>query len=211
VARPSDDRQSVLIRIRDLIAELTPLEGAQQAVASRVGISTQYLSDLKQGRRPMTELVARRFAHEFGVNHEWLLGRSERRKPTLITEGKWLPLLPHPVVGDPREARTWDGSGMEVGSQVVARIAGEVWPYVLRFGHSDTQGRLQRGDLILVSQSSSPKAEIHVIRFRNIHYLARRHAKGYFSRVANGAQLPAECPVVGYCVAVIWSSLAPTP
>jgi hypothetical protein len=157
----------------------------------------------------MTELVARRFAQEFGVNHGWLLGLSEQRNPTLITEGKWLPILPHPVAGDPRVAKTWDGSGVEVGSQVVARIAREAWPYVLRFGHSDCLGRLQNGDLILVSQSRCPEAEIHVVQFRHKHFLARRHAKGYFSRVANDVQLPAECPVVGYCVAVIWSSLAP--
>jgi transcriptional regulator with XRE-family HTH domain len=193
-----------------LIAEITALEDSQQSVASRVGISAQYLSDLKQGRRPMTELIARRFAHEFGVSHEWLLGRSEQKKPSLITEGKWLPILPHPVVGNPREARTWDGFGVEVGSHVVARIAREIWPYVLRFGHADSLGRLQRGDLILVSQSTCPKAEIHVVQFRHKHVLARRHARGYFTRVANATQLPAECPVVGYCVAVIWSSLAPT-
>jgi hypothetical protein len=97
---------------------------------------------------------------------------------------------------------------VEVSGHVVAAIARAKWPYVLKFGSTDTQGRLRRGDLVLVSQSVCREAEIQVVKSRIKLYLARRRPEGHWERVANGEHLPEDSSVAGYCVAIIWSALA---
>jgi transcriptional regulator with XRE-family HTH domain len=52
----------------------------QSQIAKRVGTPTQYLSDVKHERRPMSELFARRLGEEFKVNFLWLLGVEDSRR-----------------------------------------------------------------------------------------------------------------------------------
>jgi hypothetical protein len=120
--------------------------------------------------------------------------------------GVWLPVFSHPVEGEPRNVPNWDGSHVEVSSVAAAKLAQAVQPYVLRFGHSDRQGRLRRGDLILISQSPGVSAELKVVRFRRKCFLARQ-VNGKWIRAATGKALPGESVVVGHCVGVLWSAL----
>ncbi len=143
---------------------------------------------------------------------KWLLGRAEAKQPGLArtSGGMRLPLFQDPIAGDPLISPRWDGVGVEVGGQVVAAIGRAKWPYVLKLGSADTRGRLRRGDLVLVSQSVCPETEIHVVKSRIKLYLARRHRKGHWERVAISEHLAEDSSVAGYCVAIIWSALADT-
>lgn len=187
----------------------------QVKVASKAGLPAQYLSDIKQGRRPMTELVARRLGEEFDVNFQWLLGTSgtmENPKPhssaSPTGSNLWIPLFPHPIAGEPRAHPDWDGAGVEVAGAAAARLLRAKFPYVLQYGHDDIEGRLQQGDLILVSQAPVGDTEISVISYRKKSFLARRSDKGGWIRVANGKELSADCPIAGHCIGIIWSSLS---
>jgi transcriptional regulator with XRE-family HTH domain len=201
-------------RLADFLQTLAKKGVTQSQVSAKAGLPPQYLSDIKQGRRPMTELVARRLGEKFDVNFEWFLGTSdsmESPKPRSAampgTRTAWLPLFSHPIEGEPRAHPQWDGAGIEIAGAAAARLVLSQHPYVLRFGHDDVQGRLQQGDLILISQAPNEAAEFHVVRYRKKSFLARAEKDGGWSRVANGNELPADCPVTGHCVGIIWSSL----
>ena len=201
-------------RLNDLL-ELQTEQGFTQAqIAAKAGLPPQYISDIKKSRRPMTELVARRLGEEFNVNFQWLMGTSnsmENPKPQSagVTANTilWLPLFPHPIEGEPRSHPKWDGAGIEVAGVAAARLVLSKFPYVLRFGRDDVQGRIRQGDLILISQVSSEDAEIQVVRYRKKSFLARANKDGSLSRVADGNRLPGDCPVTGHCVGIVWSSL----
>jgi len=205
-------------RLNDLLELLAGQELTQIQIASRAGLPPQYISDIKKGRRPMTELVARRLGDEFDVDYQWLLGTSgsmERPKPrsaatsaaTSFCSSSWLPLFPNPIEGEPRAHPGWDGAGIEVAGAAAAKLVVSILPYVLRFGRADIEGRLRKGDLILISQVSNDDAEIHVVRYRKKCFLARANEEGGWSRVADGNKLPGDCPVTGHCVGVVWSPL----
>lgn len=201
-------------RLSDLLELLSEQGFTQTQIAARAGLPPQYLSDIKHGRRPMTELVARRLGDGFDVNYEWLLGiRPSMERPQSPSGGAaaggalWLPLFPHPIEGEPRVHPKWDGSGIEVAGLAVAKLVLCKHPYVLRFRHDDVQGRLRRGDLILVSQSVNEDAEIQVVRHRKKSTLARAAKNGTWSRVANGEILPSGSLVTGHCIGIVWSSL----
>jgi transcriptional regulator with XRE-family HTH domain len=199
-------------RLNELLEQLAQEGLTQQAAAARANLPPQYLSDMKRGHRTITELVARRLAEEFDLDHRWLLGiSSTRNRPPLVAPsggGFWLPVLSHPVEGDPREHPDWDGTGIELAGFAVAKLVRAVQPYVLRFGHNDIhQKRLKKKDLILISQGAPKKAEIAVVKSDKKAFLARRQDDGTWQRVANGATLPKTSVPIGYCVGVIWSSL----
>ncbi len=206
-------------RLSDLLELLSRQGLTQIQVASRANLPPQYVSDIKKGRRPMTELVARRLGEEFDVDFHWLLGTSgtmERPKPQSSAEmsaempagsRSWLPLFPNPIEGEPRAHPAWDGTGVEIAGAAAAKLVLSKHPYVLRFGRADIEGRLRSGDLVLVSQASNDDAEIHVVRYRKKCFLARANEEGGWSRVADGNELPGDCPVTGHCVGVVWSPL----
>ena len=203
------EKSAAELAVERLGAFLTLLadRGITQAqVASRAGIPTSYLSDVKLGRRPLTELLARRLAEEFDANFKWLLGtESSMARPKI---GTWVPIFGAPVEGEPRAHHRWDGTGLEIAGAAFAKLTGAVQPYVLRFDNNDTQGRIRRGDLILVSQAVNSDAEISVVRYRNKCFLARRNkSDGDWIRVATGEKLPAGCPIVGHCIGIVWAPL----
>ncbi len=183
----------------------------QQKVAVEAGIPHQYLSDIKGRRRPMTELVARRLGARFHTSHEWFMGLSDSVEPSLVGAPRtWLPLFTHPIYGEPRAHPKWDGIGVEVGSAASAKVVPAEMPYVLKYQRIDVETKFQRGDLLLISQAESEEAEISVIEHRKKHYLARPKGNGW-ERLANGDILPANAPVRGHAVAIIWSSLLRKP
>ena len=202
-------------RLGELLERLSQQGLMQQQVAAQAGLQSQYLSDIKHGRRPMTELVARRLSGQFDVNHEWLMGvstsmarpRVQANPPASASSAVWLPLFPHPIEGEPRANPTWDGTGLEVSGAAAAKLVLATQPYALRFGHNDDGGRLRKGDFILISQALSGDAEISVVEYRKKLFLARKKKNGDWERVANRNMLPADSPVKGHCVGVIWSSL----
>ena len=162
---------------------LEPLleQGLTQAqIAAKAGIPAQYFSDIKRGERPVTELIARRLGEEFNFDYRWLLGTRDTMEtaaqPSNATTGGntvWLPLFPFPIEGEPRQNANWMGAGVEVSGVAAGRIGLAKYPYVLQFGHNDVQGRLRKGDLILISQERKKDAQIHVVRYRNKLFLAQ--------------------------------------
>lgn len=204
-------------RLADFLEILTQRGLTQQQVGARAGLPAQYLSDMKHGRRPVTELAARRLGEEFDVNHEWLLGTGSTMEPVRTNAstspgnpgGTWLPLFPHPVEGEPRSLPEWDGTSLEVSGAAAAKVLLARWPYVLRFDRDDVRGRLRRGDLILVSQVPSDEAEISVVKYRGKLFLARPDPTGSWERAGNGDHLPETCAIAGHCLGIVWSSLLP--
>lgn len=201
-------------RFNDLLEALLEQGLTQAQIAAKAGIPPQYLSDIKRNKRPVTELIARRLGEEFDFNYRWLTGTSNSMEnsaqPSATTtagDTVWLPLFPFPIEDEPRQNSQWTGAGVEIAGAAAGKIGLARYPYVLQFGHGDVQGRLQQGDLVLISQATNTDAEIHVVRYRNKLFLARRNKDRSWTRVANGNKLPSNCPVMGHCVGIVWSSL----
>jgi transcriptional regulator with XRE-family HTH domain len=210
-------------RVVDLLELLARQGLTQQQVASRANLPGQYVSDMKHGRRPVSELAARRIGAEFDVNYKWLLGTSNSMESPesrsgysaassdASPTGSWLPLLSFPIEGEPRAHPAWDSTMVEIAGAAADKLVFARLPYALRFGHDDVQGRLRKNDLVLISQTPSADAEISVVRFKKKLFLARRRAETW-ERVAKGNKkesiLPRdECTEVGHCVGIIWGSL----
>jgi hypothetical protein len=202
-------------RLEKFLQDLASQGLSQNDVARRCKIPAPYLTDLKKGNRPLTELFARRLAEAFDVDHRWLLG--EVGTMDSITMGQevavesfgslWLPVFPHPVVGEPRSLSKWDGSSVEVCGAAVARVRAASLPYVLRFGHEDRKGRLRKDDLLLISQSIDESAEFLVVKHAGKSFLVRRQDNGQFQRVADETVLPADTLIVGYVMGIVWAAL----
>ena len=157
----------------------------------------------------MTELVARRLAPVLGVSMEWLMGTSSSEPASRLRAavGSRLPVFAHPIEGDPQAHPKWYGEFVEVAGAAAAQAVSAKLPYVLRFDNDDVQGRLQRSDLILISQAVNSKAAISVVRRGSKLFLARPNAGGSWTRVANGSVLAEASPIVGHCLGVIWSPM----
>ena len=201
-------------RLNQLVEQLAAKGLSQVQIAARASIPPQYLSDIKHGRRVLTELVARRLGEEFELNYEWLMGISHSmEKPTIHQSADrgghiiWLPFFSVPIEGDPRQHEAWNGAGVEIAGVAAGRVGLARFPYVLQVGHQDVKGRLVPGDLVLISQVQNESAEIHIVRHRKKNFLARFDHDGAWSRVSDGSQLPGDCPVIGHCVGIIWSTL----
>ncbi|MHC4399371.1 MAG: hypothetical protein ACYTG0_06810 [Planctomycetota bacterium] len=98
----------------------------------------------------------------------------------------------------------WDGSLFEVGGAAAA-AAGRA--HQLRLDADDHDGRLRAGDLILISQETSDKAEIGVIRLQGRLVLARKLASGGWRNLATGRRLTGQVELVGCCIAIVWGPL----
>lgn len=203
-----------LRRLTELLQKLADQGYTQQSIASQTGVPAQYLSDVKTGRRALSELYARRLADEFDLDYRWLMGESpERGLPDLSGRGRsagrsvWLPVFSDPVEGDPRAQPNWDGSSIEVCGAAATKVLLATEPYVLRFGASDHLGRLQRNDLVLISQAVSGAAKIQVLRQNRSRFLARRSAEGAWIRLATGKEVPDSAVPVGHCLGILWGLL----
>ena len=201
------------VRFSDFLNELANQGTTQQELASKLRVTPAYICDCKKGRRSITELFARRLEHAFGRNHRWFLGTDSPARSGRFglkdTVPIALPVLPYPIQGDPCSHRRWDGSQMELCGMPASRGLESRWPYIVRLGNGDRQGRLKRGDLILVSQTESPQAEVQVINWRRKVMIARRSRSGWevLSRRYDVVLDEAEAEAVGHCVALVWAGL----
>ncbi|SFJ41948.1 helix-turn-helix domain-containing protein [Planctomicrobium piriforme] len=211
-------------RLNDFLERLLEQGFTQAQIAGSIAIPPQYLSDIKRGERPVTELIARRLGEEFDFNYRWLLGSSSTMELTSPASGTTgvsnlvsLPLFPFPIEGEPRQHPKWKGSSVELAGIAAGKVGLAKSPYVLQFRYNDPKERqkherqkherLKHGDLILISQAPNPAAAIHVVRFRQKSFLARASADGSWTRVATGDVLPSDCPATGHCIGVVWSAL----
>jgi transcriptional regulator with XRE-family HTH domain len=197
-------------RLKSVLEELAQQDISQAQVAAAVGISRQFLNDVLSARRPLSELLARRIEERFGFDFLWLLGR-QSLAPKAVALGSrasvvWLPVLPHPVEGDPRVHPRWDGTYIQVPPIALPILVRALSPYVLRFQENDVEHRLHKNDLALVSQTPDETAPIVVALTGKKCFLARRKAQKWI-RLANGAVLGSDVTVVGHCLGILWSAL----
>lgn len=203
-------------RLNELLSKKSQQGHTQAEIAAKAGIQPQYLSDIKRGTRPVTELIARRLGEEFHFSYRWLLGTSDQMelasspsRSTSAAQVVGLPLLLSPTEGEPRQSPDWNGFTVEIAGLAAGRIGLAEQPYVLQFTKTDEQQRLHQGDWILISQAPNPDAEIRVIRYHQKYVLARPNGKTDWKRVANGKLLTGnKCTEVGHCVGIIWSPLS---
>jgi transcriptional regulator with XRE-family HTH domain len=197
-------------RLQSLLAMLASQGLSQREIAAQANLPFQYLSDLKCGRRTMSELVARRLGEAFGVNFQWLSGSSNSVHPPRVgpsAERVWLPVHRFPITGEPSQLPTWDGTLTELAGAALGKLTQAQLPYVLIVGENDSEGRLRKGDQLLMSQTVKVDAEISVVkRGRNL-VLARAAKAGGWRSLARGKSLPATCPPVGHCLGILWSAL----
>lgn len=201
-------------RLNELLSKKSQQGHTQAEIAAKAGIQPQYLSDIKRGERPVTELIARRLGEEFDFSYRWLMGTSDQMElaspPSRSTSAGptvGLPLLLSPTEGEPRQSPNWNGYIVEIAGLAAGRIGLAERPYVLQFNKTDPEQRLHQGDWILISQASNPEAEIRVVRHRKKLLLARPDGETGWKRVAKGKQLTGPCTEVGHCVGIIWSPL----
>ena len=156
--------------------------------------------------------MARRIAETYSVDYRMLrVGSARGLSFEGVTRqtgaGIFLPVLPHPIVVDPCSHPKWDGSLFQVPSFVLAEVSRAHWPYILKFGRSDTEGRLRKADLILMSQTPGDRKKIVVVSVSKHRkcFLARWREKRWVT-VADGKSYP-DAEVVGHCIGVLWSAL----
>ncbi len=80
---PPDAREEAQRRVRATLIELKKLGVSQARLAAVIGSPVQYICDVKNGRRTVTELFARRLQDVCGINYLWLLGSSNDQSPTI--------------------------------------------------------------------------------------------------------------------------------
>jgi len=199
-------------RLIELLKRLGQRGITQAEVARRANVPAQYLSDVRNQRRPLTELFARRLAEEFEFDYQWLLGKKNTSHQSVRSaepaggESLRLPVFPHPIDGDPLANAKWDGVYVEVGGSAAARAVHAVHPYVLRIGQDDKKGRLNKGDLILISQSLSETADLSVVLYKKKCFLARKK-NGSWVHAATNRAYPSDLVVTGHCVGIVWADL----
>lgn len=217
----SDGSASVSSEFLELLENLRQQGYSQVDIARELGVSAQYITDFKSGRRDLTESFALRVQQRFGVDAEWLLGRPLSGQSSLGASPVYetprtnrVPGFDFPIAGDPYTHPKWDHRLVDLTDAVAGQIARSKWPYVVKFGRDDRQGRLHNEDLVLVSQSVNPGAEFQVVKVKKSCFFARRMPNGDWERVAvplRGPDKPiaGSHPSVGHCVGVIWSRLLP--
>jgi transcriptional regulator with XRE-family HTH domain len=222
VSQPTDDATaSSRERLLELLQLLEKRGLTQQEIALRTKVPPQYLSDVKTGRRTLTELYARRLSEEFGVDHAWLLGRDERpiasrAAPTTPPAGTLLrlPVLSRPITGNPNSSGAWDGTYLELSGAAAAQAAAAESPYIWRFNGSDYGGRLRPGDLILVSQEGGRRAGVNLVRYPGGIAAARREKSGEWT-LLTAVQRPRDkletvksSELVGIVLGIVWGGTA---
>jgi transcriptional regulator with XRE-family HTH domain len=201
------------VRLAQVLEQLAVRGVKQQAVAQELNIPTQYLSDLKHGRRPVSEQFARRFAEVFQIRAVWLLhGEGASEMPNLAaapaqTAGSCLlPVLSDPDQGEPRHSPYWDGSMITLSGAAAAAAERAKLPFVLRLGVDIPSGRLRKNDLVLCCQELRKDAAIQIVRTKGKAVLAQRDGKDRFKTCPAGNCISGGEPV-GYCIGIVWAPL----
>lgn len=207
-------------RVAQFMEKLADRAIPQQEIADRTGMSRQWISDVRNGRRKVTELFARRLVEEFGaqvpVSYAWLMGETPKTSggpvvnPSLPTENDrlMLPIVSSPIQGSPLKNPKWNGSFVEVVGAAAVSAFHATDPYVLKFNAEDRLGRLAKNDLLLMSQDVSETASIVVIKDEKKFWLVRRNPEGGWERVArNAEEVSKSARPVGHCLGIIWAPL----
>ena len=194
-------------RLLEFIESLEQKGLSQRAIAVRACVPTAYFSDVKLGRRGLTELFARRLQDEFGVDHQWLMGLSNAPQPPRFSAADGLPVLGQLIDGPPRTHACWYGSVLELSGVGAERAAQAHEAYALKFSGQDRHTRLQPHDLVLISQTANEAAQIHVVRLRGKLFLARRGSRGRWEALEPRRAVAAEPTVIGHCVGILWGRL----
>jgi len=199
-------------RLASLLAQCAAQGVTQAKIAREIGVAPQFFCDLLRHRRPLTELIARRLGDYFKVDYRSLLTpqgsapQAALASDTFVGSGTCLPILPHPVEGDPKLHRRWNGNYVQVPSVAMQKLVAATDPYVLRYGNPDTEDRLHAGDLVLISQSLNDTAQISVVKTGRKCSLCRRKNRRWV-RLATGEALSSDAVVVGHCLGILWSTL----
>lgn len=202
-------------RLGELLRTLKEQGVTQQQVAARARVPAQYLCDVAAGRRTLTELFARRLQEEFRVDYLWLLGQSSSMEPTGAGNPSpsvglprvWLPVFPHPIESDPYAHPLWDGTAWEVIGLPAARVRTATSPYVLRFGADDRQGRLQKNDCLLLSQTVDHYSEIYVVKASGKAFLARRGGETIWEPLDPRRETTSAATPIGQVLGILWARL----
>jgi hypothetical protein len=212
-----DDSNAKRERLKTELKRLLRQGLSQYEVAQKVGVPPQYLSDVKNGRRAVTELFARRLAERLGVDYQWLVrGRcvkvspADRNAPhTGTTSGVLVPVLNAPCVGNPQQAPAWDGSFVELAGPAAVAGRSATKPYALRLPAGAKGIHLPNGGLLLASQGVNPGRKIAIVKVGESLCLAQRNGKAdnRWLAVLTGELLEGPVLVVGGIVGVIWAAM----
>ena len=215
---PDEIRQARRERLQRILNDLTNQGLTQAEIAGRLCVPPQYLSDMRNGHRTVSELFARRVSEEFSVDYEWILhGRGTGQKPVATPTGPadgrmLLPVLSAPCLGDPRISAAADGSLVEISGPAAVAAAQAQSPYLMRLGVNVHTLGLRKDDLLLMSQrDEGPEHKLVVVQpekggrgtEKPLH-LARRMSKGRYVSMASSRALRGNCGVVGCSVGVAW-------
>lgn len=132
-------------RFNQLLTALEALGLTQVQIATRIGVSPKYISDIKNMHRGLTELTARRFADEFGVSFEWLLFGQGSMKRVVLSDGPKdflsLPLLDVVHIGPPLDCPSWLGTWTNLAGAAALAANRSKLPYILRMPNNDREDR----------------------------------------------------------------------
>lgn len=198
-----------------LLEDLKAKGLSQRDVADRVGVPTQYLSDVKRGTRTLTELFARRLQAEFAADYRWLLGETDAMRPPSVGSPphergagrRPLPVLSVPIAGEPHASAIWDGTTLEIVGAMEAKVAHLMKPYVLRIADDDRHGRLRRNDLLLISQADDDLSTWKVIKSDGRLLLARLVSARKWEPLGSENSVIKQATVVGCAVGIVWGAL----
>jgi hypothetical protein len=210
----SEDQAAIRMRLHDGLKRLEQLGTTQAEVARCLGIASQYLSDVKTGRKPVTKLFALRLRACYGLDDEWLMRGGDPpfhffgldlRPEQLL--GMNLSVFDAPIFGDPSLHPNEVKLRIDIAGPAIQHASRAKEPYLLRFVGKDPQGGLRQNDLILISQNVNRTAKIQVVRQQRDLVLARKIAQGTWQRVDSGQSLGRKVEAVGICLAIIWRQL----
>lgn len=204
-------------RLRETLKRLLQQGMSQHEIAQRAEVPPQYLSDVKAGRKAVTELFARRLAERLGVDYQWLMqGRCVRVAPADrhapgagAVGGILVPVLDGPCLGAPQESTAWDGSVVELAGPAAVAARGAKNPYVLRLSTGSRAMQIPLGALLLASQGVDPSRKVAVLRTGDTLCLAQRDERDPDSwrEVRAGKRLGGSVKVVGCILGVIWAAV----
>ena len=201
-------------RLKMVLERLAEAGFSQQRVATRANLPTSYLSDIKLGRRAMSELFARRVGEEFGIDFQWLLsGAGSMLAPRLdqyaspTNTDLLLPVVDAPLRGEPRQSKEWDGSLLQIAGAGKTAAIKALCPYVLRIKADGMGGRLRRGDLVLISQEVDEHATVAIISHQNRLVLAYKGSTKHWMSLSDKKLTTINPEVVGSCIAILWAPL----
>jgi transcriptional regulator with XRE-family HTH domain len=211
----SDDQAAIRKRLQEGLKRLQELGMTQAEVARCVGVASQYLSDVKSGRKPVTKLFALRLRACYGLDDKWLMRGGDPPahffeldlRPDLQMLLTELSVFDAPIIGDPESHPNEAKLRIDLAGPAAQHAYRAKEPYLLRFVGKDPEGGLRQNDLILISQNVNRTAKIQVVRQQTDLVLARKIAQGVWQRVDNGQSLRRKVEAVGSCVAIVWRQL----